>query len=112
MEIMEGSSGGFIRRHWRTALWLLLGAAVPAQAYEAKIHQQLTFVAAKQFNQCAEEVGLLPLTPLQVLYVATSAVPCNEPDDLNKRRDGDPLHLQEGNCFLQHCGQVRQKRPC
>lgn len=74
MEIMEGSSGGFIRRHWRTALWLLLGAAVPAQAYEAKIHQQLTFVAAKQFNQCAEEVGLLPFTPLQVRYVARASV--------------------------------------
>ena len=74
MGIMERSSGERIGRCGRVALWLLLGAAVPAQAYEAKLHQQLTFIAAKQFNQCAQEVGLLPLTPLQVRYVAKTSV--------------------------------------
>ena len=76
MGIMERSFGGWIRRPWRVALWasLLVGPALPLQAYEAEIHQQLTFVAAKQFNQCAAEVGLLPLTPLQVRYVAKASV--------------------------------------
>ena len=74
MVIMERSSRGYVRRYVGVALWLLLSVAVPAQAYEAKIHQQLTFIAAKQFNQCAEEVGLMPLTPLQVRYVAKTSI--------------------------------------
>ena len=45
-----------------------------ALAYEGKIHQQLTFLAAKQFNRCASGAGVLPLTPLQVRYIAKNNV--------------------------------------
>jgi len=41
-----------------------------AFAYEGEIHQQLTFIAARQYNQCVEETHLATLTPLQVRYIA------------------------------------------
>ena len=40
------------------------------QAYEGDVHQQLTFVAARQYNRCADDTHLARLTPLQVRYVA------------------------------------------
>ena len=48
-------------------------AAVPAHhacAYDGAIHQQLTFMAARQYNRCVEEGRLARLTPLQMRYVA------------------------------------------
>ena len=40
-------------------------------AYEGRAHQQLTFIAAMQFNQCVSELENVPrLTALQVRYVA------------------------------------------
>ena len=39
-------------------------------AYEGDIHQQLTFIAARQYNQCAEGTHLATLTPLEVRYIA------------------------------------------
>ena len=50
-----------------------LAAAVSspsALAYEGRIHEQLTFIAARQYNRCAEETHLATLTPLQVRYIA------------------------------------------
>ena len=47
--------------------------AVPAhhaRAYDGAIHQQLTFMAARQYNRCVEEGHLTRLTPLQMRYVA------------------------------------------
>ena len=53
-----------------------------ARAYEGAIHQQLTFIAARQYNRCAESVEsvagvesaesapLARLTPLEVRYIA------------------------------------------
>ncbi|MEZ5559421.1 MAG: hypothetical protein R3E86_12880 [Pseudomonadales bacterium] len=57
------------------ALWvaLCLGCAA-AHGYEADIHQQLTFLAAKQLNRCVEGSNVEPLTPLQVRYIARSNV--------------------------------------
>ena len=62
-----------ITMRWIVGSLMLVGAGA-AQAYEAEIHQQFTFLAAKQFNQCAAELGLEPLTPLQVRYVARTNV--------------------------------------
>lgn len=49
----------------------LVGAhADYAGAYDGAIHQQLTFIAARQYNRCVEEAPLARLTPLQMRYVA------------------------------------------
>ena len=44
----------------------------PALAYEGRLHQELTFLAARYFNACIDQGRLAaePLTPLQVRYVA------------------------------------------
>lgn len=39
-------------------------------AYEGDVHQQITFIAARQYNRCAEDTHLARLTSLQVRYVA------------------------------------------
>ena len=39
-------------------------------AYEGRAHQQLTFIAAMQFNRCVSELDIPRLTALQVRYVA------------------------------------------
>ncbi len=54
------------------AAGVLAGAVlcVPVAAYEGDVHQQLTFIAARQYNQCAEDTHLRTLTPLQVRYIA------------------------------------------
>ena len=45
--------------------------APPSIAYEGDVHQQLTFIAARHYNQCVEEdARLARLTPLQIRYVA------------------------------------------
>lgn len=51
---------------------LLLAGGAPgnALAYDGEIHQQLTFIAARHYNQCAEGTSLALLTPLQVRYIA------------------------------------------
>lgn len=64
---------------WRRCLLCLLAAsalASPAFAYDEKLHQQFTFLAAKQFNLCVAELGLPlpPFSPLQVRYVARANV--------------------------------------
>ena len=53
---------------------LLLLTAPPALSYESDIHQRMTFLAARQFNDCAPALGLELLTPLQVRYIAKSGV--------------------------------------
>lgn len=62
----------------RAGRWFVLALTclpmAAAWAYDADIHQQFTFLAAKQFNQCAADAGLLPLTPLQVRYIARTNV--------------------------------------
>ena len=52
-------------------LYLLALLVSPlAAAYDGKVHQFLTFLAAKQFNRCVEGTDLPALTPLQVRYIA------------------------------------------
>jgi hypothetical protein len=52
----------------------LFSCATPAHTYDSRLHQQLTFIAAKQYNRCANERGARALTPLQVRYVAKANV--------------------------------------
>ena len=57
--------------------WLVLACAMttaPAGAYEGPLHQELTFIAAKHFNNCASDAALPRLTPLQVRYIAKANV--------------------------------------
>ena len=69
-----------MRRRVRTVRalpWLMLACAVtapPASAYEGSLHQELTFIAAKHFNNCAGDASLPRLTPLQVRYIAKANV--------------------------------------
>jgi hypothetical protein len=50
---------------------LVAGAA---HAYQGSLHQQLTFVAAKQFNHCVGGSEVPLLTPLEVRYIARTNV--------------------------------------
>lgn len=61
----------------RALPWLALAGAMataPASAYEGSLHQELTFIAAKHFNNCAGDASLPRLTPLQVRYIAKANV--------------------------------------
>lgn len=53
------------------ALLLILWSSA-GLGYEGRLHQELTFVAARVFNSCVEQERLAarPLTPLQVRYIA------------------------------------------
>ena len=67
-----GRYGRFGRaaRRLGAALAVALGLLGSAQAYEGQIHQQLTFIAARHYNQCVEGTRAALLTPLQVRYIA------------------------------------------
>jgi hypothetical protein len=51
---------------------VLLGE--PTAAYDPALHQQFTFIAAKQLNRCLDGSALQRLTPLQVRYIVKSDV--------------------------------------
>ncbi len=53
------------------ALWCLTAQAL---GYDGRIHQDLTFLAAKHFNRCTAGTEIPPLTPLQIRYVAKTNV--------------------------------------
>ncbi|MBV1905571.1 MAG: hypothetical protein KUG75_05785 [Pseudomonadales bacterium] len=57
-------------------VWMLFcwGTTQPLLAYQQEAHQQLTFSAARHLNACAEQLNILPLTPLQVRYIAKANV--------------------------------------
>ena len=64
-------------RALRALRWLVVACAIaapPASAYEGSLHQELTFIAAKHFNNCAGDASLPRLTPLQVRYIAKANV--------------------------------------
>ncbi len=71
----QKGSGGQPMEHGarRICLVLLLTTALfavdAARAYEPDIHQQLTFIAAKQFDRCIEGTDLDQLTPLEIRYI-------------------------------------------
>lgn len=43
-------------------------------AYEAPIHQQITFIAARHLNECLRDSSIPPIAPLEVRYVARANV--------------------------------------
>ena len=45
-------------------------AATTSLSYPGKHHELFTFLAAQRYNQCASSVGLQPLTPLEIRYIA------------------------------------------
>jgi hypothetical protein len=51
-------------------LALGLGAPAGASAYDGRMHQELTFLAAKQLNRCLGDTAAQPFTPLQVREIA------------------------------------------
>ncbi len=62
------------RTHPGAARWMCCLAVILAcgcaSAYEGRAHQQLTFIAAMQFNRCVSDLDVPRLTALQVRYVA------------------------------------------
>ena len=54
-------------------LFILCLAAGMAVAYPGEMHQQLSFVAARQFNRCVEGTDIPALTTLNVRYAARSS---------------------------------------
>ena len=56
---------------WVLAVLVVLAAGVPqpARAYTAHVHQELTFLAAKQLGRCLSDSPIAPLGPLEVRYV-------------------------------------------
>ena len=48
----------------------MLAAGAWVHAYDATVHQQLTFIAARHFNQCVADGAVPRLKPLQVRYIA------------------------------------------
>ena len=70
-----------MQRRWlsRCTLWstpiaviALCAIALHAVAYDGKLHQQLTFLAAKQFNHCVAGTDIPMLTALQVPITTAS----------------------------------------
>ena len=56
-------------------LFLLMGFAAELHSYDSDIHQQLTFLAAKQYSKCAEtQQGLYRPSALDVRYLVRANV--------------------------------------
>ena len=56
-------------------LFLLMGFAAELHSYDSNIHQQLTFLAAKQYSKCAEtQQGLYRPSALDVRYLVRANV--------------------------------------
>jgi hypothetical protein len=51
-----------------------LGIAGAAEAYQARLHQRLTFLGAREFNRCNASLAVPPLTALQIRYIVRGAV--------------------------------------
>jgi hypothetical protein len=75
MSMAGGHSGSGRLPAWLAGVAaVLLLAAVPAGAYDPSIHQQLTFMAVKQFDRCIEQTELDRLTPLEIRYIVRTNV--------------------------------------
>ncbi len=57
-----------VLRVWFAAALIALG--VSAHPYDRTVHQQLTFIAARHFNECVADSSTPRLTPLEVRYIA------------------------------------------
>lgn len=56
--------------------WFCIGLCISsgwAAAYPGEVHQQLSFLAARQFNRCVEGTDIPPLTTLNVRYAARAS---------------------------------------
>ncbi len=52
-----------------------LGVSTYAHGYESEIHQQLTFIAARQFNACAQgQPDMYRLSALDTRYIVKANV--------------------------------------
>jgi len=73
---MQRGRGQRSRRLRRQALLLMaalgIGCTFPALAYDAKAHQQMTFLAAKQLSRCLGSSGEQLFSPLEVRVIATN----------------------------------------
>ena len=63
----------------KASVWMLLlvsglGFAQLAHSYPGATHQQLMFLAARQYNECVKDTPELRLSALQVRYAAKAAV--------------------------------------
>ena len=65
---------GFRSACSRLLAWLLPIAAMPAFGYESAVHQQLTFLAAKQLSRCDQTSELQPLSALDTRYVVRANI--------------------------------------
>jgi len=66
--------GVWRRSMGRCALIASVLLCAQAAAYDPDLHQQFTFIAAKQLNRCLDGSTLPRLTPLQVRYIVKSDV--------------------------------------
>ncbi len=58
-----------------------LGLSAPVRAYDAEIHQQLTFIAARQLNRCMQADSRVPLlSALETRYIAKANVAQADPN--------------------------------
>ena len=58
-----------------------LGFSAPVRAYDAEIHQQLTFIAARQLNRCMQADSRVPLlSALETRYIAKANVAQADPN--------------------------------
>lgn len=58
-----------LRRYLSVYALLLAGLAGPAWGYDSEVHQQLTFIAARQFNQCMQNAQIDRLSALDTRYI-------------------------------------------
>ena len=70
MNLETAWTGRALRTVYRMCFLLAVFFGASAAAYEGRAHQQLTFIAAMQFNRCVSDLDVPRLTALQVRYVA------------------------------------------
>ena len=69
-----------VKQQFSDSAWVCLCAGVglffaqPALAYESAVHQQLTFLAAKQLSRCDQTSDLKPLSALDTRYVVRANI--------------------------------------
>ncbi len=64
-------------KSWLTqcVVWIAVAfGCTDVRAYEAPIHQQITFIAARHLNACLQGSSIPPIAPLEVRYVARANV--------------------------------------
>ncbi len=70
MNLKAARTGRALQSVYRMCFLLAVFGGTSVAAYEGRAHQQLTFIAAMQFNRCVSDLDVPRLTALQVRYVA------------------------------------------